>query len=146
MGASATLFDLASLLPILSPLEGQAVLNALPPLLLSLPRDALANSIFPQAGTHYFDASGSATFDLSASSNGLIVGTKVGDIVAPEDDATKGGNGAVDWLALDAKEGSQGLSRVYRTETASGKPPATCDGMAAEFEVEYCALYYFLGE
>ena len=95
---------------------------------------------------HYFDASGSATFDLSASSNGILVGTKVGDIQAPESDSTNGSNGAVDWLALDAKAGSVGLSRGYRTETASGKPPATCDGLAATFEVEYCALYYFLGE
>ena len=144
-GAVATIFNLQDLLPIIPPLEGQAVLNILSPLLLSMPRAALDGSIIPKAGYHYFDASGSPVFDLSSSGNGVIVGSKVADITAPDATAAQGPNGAVDWLTLDAKDGSQGLSRVYRTQTASGKPPATCDGKEGEFAVEYAALYYFLG-
>ncbi|KAI4142969.1 MAG: hypothetical protein LQ340_007142 [Diploschistes diacapsis] len=148
IGATATLFNLQDLLPILSPLEGQAILSALPPLLLSLPREALQGSIIPQAGEHFFDASGTPTFDLSASGNGMLVSAKLADIAAPEANSTKGpqGQGAVDWLTLSAKEGSWGLSAVYRTETASGQAPATCDGMHTSFTVEYCALYYFLSD
>ena len=112
--------------------------------MLSLPREALDASVIPQAGQHFFDAAGEPVFDLGKSGNGIIIGSKMADIAAPQA-STKGANGAgaVDWLALGAKAGSQGLSRVYRTETASGKPPATCEGQNPTIQVEYAAQYYF---
>ena len=82
-------------------------------------------------------------FDLGKSNNGLIFGKKIADILAPAN-AVQGKNGAVDWLALDARPGSKGLSRVYRVVTAAGAAPKTCVGMKEIFEVEYAALYYFV--
>jgi hypothetical protein len=50
------------------------------------------------------------------------------------------GFGAVAWLKLLTRDGATGnLKEVYRVNTAGGKPPTTCAGMPATFEVEYAA-------
>ena len=122
------------------------MLDLLPPFFLSLPCAALENSSFPQAGHHHFDSTGEPVFDLSASTEGVLVGAKVGDIQAPKGTSSTGSSEAVDWLALKAKSGTEGeLSSVYRIETAGGKPLASCDGQPSSFEVDYSALYYFTG-
>jgi len=63
-------------------------------------------------------------------------------------DAIKGqnnqGNGAVAWLKLDAQDpDGQIFQEVYRVNTAGGNPPKSCTGMAASFEVQYSAEYWF---
>ncbi|KXL47300.1 hypothetical protein M433DRAFT_152902 [Acidomyces richmondensis BFW] len=63
-------------------------------------------------------------------------------------DAIKGqnnqGNGAVAWLKLGARDpDGQIFQEVYRVNTAGGNPPDTCMGMAASFEVQYSAEYWF---
>ena len=74
--------------------------------------------------------------------------SKTGDIAAPTG-STKGpfgqGFGAVDWLELQAKNGSTGLSEAYRVFTAGGKAPPTCEGQAATIEMQYSAEYWFYG-
>lgn len=54
------------------------------------------------------------------------------------------GYGSVAWLKLIAKAGTTGnLAEVYRVNTAGGNPPATCEGMAETFEVQYGSEYWF---
>ena len=88
-------------------------------------------------GEHYFDATHVPTFDLSPQI-GFLKAKKAGDIAAPVE-------GAVDWLKLDAVEGSKGLGEVYRVETAGGKAPGTCEGLVGVVEVPYAAQYWFYG-
>lgn len=35
------------------------------------------------------------------------------------------------------------LQQVYRTLTAGGSAPATCEGQEPTIEVQYAAIYYF---
>lgn len=96
---------------------------------------------FQVLGYHYFNGAGQPTFDLTSSGTGFLVAKKIGDIPAPSN-ATAGEYGAVDWLALSDAGGSQGLSEVYRVETAGGKA-GICDGTAEEVYIPYAALYWF---
>lgn len=148
IGAVASLFDATPLLPLLPPTAGKEVLDLLPPFLVCFPLSSLTSSSLPQIGVHYFDAAGVPTFDLG--SIGLLKSKKLKGIGAPEG-ASKGpedqGNGAVDWLALLAKDGcgSRGLGEVYRVQTAGGKPPMTCEGQPSVIEVQYAAQYWLYG-
>lgn len=65
--------------------------------------------------------------------------SKAGAMPAPGSAAKGlGGELAVPWLKLTAKDGATGgLQEVYRVETVGGSAPATCSGMPASFEVEY---------
>lgn len=100
----------------------------------------------PFAGVHYFDASGTPTFDLSASGLLAHVG-KAGEVSSPGS-ADKGivGTGAVGWLALkDSGKGvSKGVSFMYRVITAGGKPQS-CSLGEPTFSVPYAAAYWFYG-
>jgi hypothetical protein len=95
-------------------------------------------------GNHYFDFSGTPTFNLSAV-NKILFGAKTGDVKAPST-ASKGplGTGAVDWLQLNAKPApyvSAGVSQAYRVVTAGGNaPPCTAAGTLT---VQYAAEYWF---
>ncbi|KAB8294892.1 hypothetical protein EYC80_006852 [Monilinia laxa] len=95
-------------------------------------------------GKHFFDASGTPTFDLSAVSK-ILYATKTGDIAAPIN-ASPGpaDTGAVDWLSLAAKGTytSVGLAEVYRVETAGGNPTKPCVTVGVE-SVPYAAQYWF---
>ena len=92
-------------------------------------------------GHHFFNAAGSPTFQFN--DGDILIAKKTGDIPAPAN-ASKGpaGTGAVDWLQLQDKGGSVGLSEVYRVETSGGKAPATCAGQPAAFSIEYAAQYW----
>lgn len=148
VGAIATLFDATPLLPSLPVQEGQLLLNILPGFLVSFPYAALENSSLPVKGHHYFNSAGVPVFDLTSSNVGLLLAGKVGDILAPKR-STVGpdniGNGAVDWLTLTAKPGSSNLQEVYRTWTAGGKAPATCENQASVIQIQYAAQYWFFG-
>lgn len=143
IGAVATLYDVSPFLAYLPPSEGDEILALLPSYLVSLDVDAL-HSFLPVRGHHFFDASGTPTFNLGKV--GLFRGKKSAGIAAPKD-SSKGpfdkGVGAVDWLQLCAVQGSKKLKRTYRVETAGGKPPASCEGQPAEISVEYATQYWF---
>jgi hypothetical protein len=145
VGAKASLFDASALLPYIPRFAVSWVLNIFPTVLLDFSLEAVSRS-FPQLGVHFFNSAGTPTFDLTQSNTGLLACSKIGDIAAPAG-ATRGAYGAVDWLQLSATVGgpSQKLGEVYRVYTAGGKAPATCDGMAAAFEIQYAAQYWFFG-
>ncbi|THV46636.1 hypothetical protein BGAL_0371g00100 [Botrytis galanthina] len=95
-------------------------------------------------GKHFFDASGTPTFDLSSVSK-ILYAAKTGDISPPINSIPGPANtGAVDWLSLTAKSTyvSVGLTTVYRVETAGGNSinPCTTTGVQS---VQYAAQYWF---
>lgn len=101
-------------------------------------------------GHHFFNSDKIPTFALNnVASNPFpqVYGRKNGTMDAPKNSCpgTKG-EGAVQWLYLIDNGGSQGgVNTVYRIETAGGSPPATCQGMKAEFTVPYAAQYWIYG-
>ena len=148
IGAVATLFDASPLLPFLSPIDGQEILDLLPEYLLTFPSAALQSSNLPMLGQHFFTAPTSPIFNLMPGNIGFLEGAKVGDIIAPAGSPPGPygkGNGAVDWLALSAKPGSVDIQQGYRVFTAGGKAPATCAGQQPTIEVQYAAQYWFYG-
>jgi len=140
-GAVATLFDLNWLA-----YHNEPLLNTIPPVAVYLPLQPYGFGLtFPVAvlGQHFFDSTGTPTFDLY-SVNKALYGSKTGDIKAPAA-ANKGpaGTGAVDWLQLTANAGyeSNGLSLAYRVVTAGGQP-FNCT-VAGAITVQYAAEYWF---
>ncbi|TVY36941.1 hypothetical protein LSUB1_G004790 [Lachnellula subtilissima] len=142
-GAIATLFDATSLA-----YANITAVHAIPPIAVNqaVPSGSLDSSSGPLSvlGNHFFDASGTPTFNLSAA-NKILFGAKTGDVKAPAT-SSKGpaGTGAVDWLSLTAKPApyvSDGVSLVYRVETAGGVAPA-CTA-AGTMIVQYSAEYWF---
>ena len=106
----------------------------------------LEHSVLPILGQHYFLDPTTPVFDLG--SKGTLVAAKMAAIAAPKQNVAKGQSGDVDWLMLAQKAGggSKGsLAQAYRVETAGGKPPATCQGIAGGFQVQYAAQYWFYG-
>lgn len=116
-------------------------------------------------GHHYFVDSKSPVFNLDTDVSGdlgYVQVKKVGEVDAPQG-AMKGvngrGDGACAWLYLSNPEegigrkrglerrtdGQKTFSDVYRVNTAGGNAPDTCEGMAASFQVEYAAEYWFYG-
>ncbi|PGH18925.1 hypothetical protein AJ80_04252 [Polytolypa hystricis UAMH7299] len=93
-------------------------------------------------GSHYFVGS-SPFFDFRMEGGEDFATVKgVAKVSAPDGARTNSqGAGAVDWLRLDATSGS-GIKAIYRVDTAGGKPPQTCEGMAPNFEVDYTAQYW----
>ncbi|KAI1451587.1 hypothetical protein F4805DRAFT_85631 [Annulohypoxylon moriforme] len=95
-------------------------------------------------GHHFFDISGTPTFDLSGADDGeYFKGKKDANISAPSD-ADKGvdpATGAVDWLRLSDKGTSTGVSLVYRVLTAGGDPEA-CTDVGQTQSVPYTAQYW----
>jgi len=116
----------------------ETALNELPPYAVYV-----ASLRLEVLGHHFFDSTGTPTFDLY-SVNKILYGSKTGDIKAPVT-ANKGpaGTGAVDWLQLTAKKGypSIGLSVVYRVVTAGGQP-SNCTFVGVMM-VDYAAEYWF---
>ncbi|KAI1635374.1 hypothetical protein F4809DRAFT_458602 [Biscogniauxia mediterranea] len=93
-------------------------------------------------GHHYFDEQNAPTFDLPPSSE-LFKGKKDQGVAAPADaDPGLDDTGAVDWLRLSDKGGSQGVSLVYRVLTAGGSPSACTQAGQAE-SIPYTAMYWF---
>ena len=151
-GAQATLFD-ASCFASFAP----DILKWLPPVFLHQ-EGALPMNLLPDVGMHYFHPDASTpVFDVNKiepQKIGLFVGKKAEFVPAPSN-ADAGvapyQYGAVDWLKLVAKAGvmlitgealtSKGYKAVYRVNTAGGKPPATCEGQPAAFNVGYATQY-----
>ncbi|KAK1756808.1 hypothetical protein QBC47DRAFT_169705 [Echria macrotheca] len=99
-------------------------------------------------GHHYFDASNTPTFDLSAA--GLLANVVKAHDDAPPANADKGplGTGAVKWLQLvDSNKGiSKGATMVYRVITAGGVAESCATtGAGATTSVPYTAFYWFYG-
>lgn len=115
---------------------------------LTLPSDGSVQHLFPSnlnvSGHHFFNASGVPFFDLDTDPDmqlGRLPCTKNASSPAPAD-AARGqkGEAAVPWLQLVAAEGATGgLQEVYRLGTVGGSAPAKCEGMPANFEVQYSA-------
>ncbi|KAI9684462.1 MAG: hypothetical protein M1829_002272 [Trizodia sp. TS-e1964] len=147
IGAEASLYDARKLL------DTPSLFNSLPgfSVHLEIPDESkrfVAKYALTRIGQHYFASDGSPIFDLTVGREnlGFLRAKRVANVPAPAcAPKGQGGEGAIDWLFLDDKGGSQGLSAVYRVETAGGKAPATCDGMPAFFEVQYAAQYWFYG-
>ncbi|KAF2430031.1 hypothetical protein EJ08DRAFT_650028 [Tothia fuscella] len=101
-------------------------------------------------GSHFFNAAGQPTFDLTAVGARLVV-RKLNGVTAPPDSCRgkdDDDTGAVDWLQLvDNATGQSfgGLSYVYRVETAGGRAPVTCAKQRGTFEVHYATEYWYYG-
>ncbi|KAI1178594.1 hypothetical protein F4777DRAFT_78030 [Nemania sp. FL0916] len=160
VGALAVLYDITALYPGSGPAAVDATtwagLTGTVLRTTSMPIDATAADPFPApasitvsgiaqplpfVGHHFFDLSGTPTFDLSTSSQ-LFKGQKLVNIPAPAS-ADKGlnGEGAVDWLYLGNKGGSVGVSKVYRVLTAGGAG-AVCGAAGETQSVPYTAMYW----
>ncbi|KAF4582959.1 malate dehydrogenase [Ophiocordyceps camponoti-floridani] len=144
-GAVATLFD-ASCVAVMFP----ELLSRIPAMAVHLDldgRDRVASSVLQESGVHFFTDPSTAYFDLDTSAHdyGKAPCAKLGSVDAPADAARgRKGEKAVAWLRLKAKAGAtDGIREVYRVSTAGGSPPATCEGMPANFEVPYSAVYWF---
>lgn len=148
IGAVATLFDATDYLPQ-RPEDGLPFLAYLVATFLDFPREVLEQyRRLEIVGSHFVDASGAPTFDLTAPYSGHFRGKKIAGVAAPAESKPGPfgqGNGAVDWVALTAIDGAAGLGFVYRVATAGGKPPATCAGAAANIEEQYATEYWFYG-
>ncbi|KAI1842081.1 hypothetical protein JX265_013924 [Neoarthrinium moseri] len=93
-------------------------------------------------GRHYFDASGTPTFDVYGAGV-LFKGAKLHNVKAPSTaDAGIMNTGAVDWLQLNDKGFSVGLTETYRVVTAGGNPLA-CTEAQQSFSVPYASQYWF---
>ncbi|KLO84944.1 malate dehydrogenase [Fusarium fujikuroi] len=144
-GAVATLFN------------GSCVAAMYPDLIERIPGMAVhfplsdANKLGPaslaESGHHYFTADGTPFFDLRTPNQDIGEAPCAKNSSAPAPSlSAKGqlGENAVPWLRLTTIEGAtHKMKEVYRTTTAGGSAPATCQGMDAEFEVQYATLYWF---
>jgi hypothetical protein len=142
-GALATLFN-ASCIAAMSPDLAAALTRAA--LHFDLAQSETAQKLSPsnlaRSGVHFFTDSTTPFFNLDVSSAwklGEIPCGKAGSAPAPQNAGRGlGGEAAVPWLKLSAKQGATGgLQEVYRVETVGGSAPATCEGMPASFEVQY---------
>lgn len=101
-------------------------------------------------GHHYFldDTTPFFNLDTSLHSYGMGALQKANASDAPASAAAgpRGvGNGAVQWLKLDAKtegEVQDSWKQVYRLDTAGGAAPALCVGEAPTLEIPYAAVYW----
>ncbi|KAH8147846.1 uncharacterized protein LAJ45_07946 [Morchella importuna] len=152
-GAVATLYD-ASCLAACNP----TLLHTLPDIMVNLPKDTIAESLSIvtrmtrqpiMVGHHYFAPNNTIPvfdFRVQRSDKYLLAGQRDEGVPAVTT-ASKGemgvGYGAVDWLRIKAiPDMSVDYKLAYRILTAGGKPPATCQGMAKEFSVEYATEYW----
>lgn len=95
-------------------------------------------------GHHFFNAAGVPTFVLDGGDITLLSKKDEG-IPAPADaDAGPDGTGAVAWLKLSDKGGSEGASLVYRVFTAGGTSHGCGTGVGGD-STSYTATYWFYG-
>ncbi|KAL4726748.1 hypothetical protein ACLX1H_005638 [Fusarium chlamydosporum] len=141
-GAVATLFN-ASCVAAMYP----DLLERLPGMAVHFPLSTatrLGPATLPESGHHYFTADGVPFFDLRTPEQDIGEAPCAKNSSAPAPSlSAKGqlGEAAVPWLRLFTVEGAtHDIKQVYRTSTAGGSAPATCKGMASEFEVEYSSL------
>jgi len=140
LGAVATLYN-ASCVASTNP----DLLSTLPDVALQFKLKDISKDTLPPnlaiSGQHYFSNLTTPVFNLdtAAMDLGFAPCAKNNSEPAPagaamgQDDE---GFGAVAWLKLLTRDGATGnLKEVYRVNTAGGKPPTTCAGMPATFEV-----------
>jgi hypothetical protein len=102
-------------------------------------------------GQHYFVANPSGTgaavpkWDFTSSgkttgnTDAYVIGSKTGNIASP-----KGSTENVDWLSLKAVQGKL-ATQIFRTDTVSGQPPASCTPGSPNISVKYASKYWFYG-
>ena len=95
-------------------------------------------------GHHFFNADGVPTFELD--DGAITLYSKKDEAIPPPEDADAGpeDTGAVGWLKLSDKGGSEGATLVYRVFTAGGSSHGCADG-AGEDSTSYTATYWFYG-
>jgi len=106
----------------------------------------LKNSVL--LGQHYFNTnvtSGglSPVWDFRADAfagnpDAFVVAAEVGGIPAPT------GSSDVDWLSLTNLSGGL-ATQVFRVETKSGQPPASCEAGSAPITVKFTTQYWLYG-
>ncbi|KAK4505809.1 hypothetical protein PRZ48_003774 [Zasmidium cellare] len=147
-GAVASLFNVTCMSA-----DSPTLLSVIPNVALELPTPTANDATSPIyrdiSGHHYFTDLTTAFFNLDTNLNTYGAGgfKKVNASDAPAT-AVKGqhgqGYGAVPWLKLQAKTKDECVfQEVYRINTAGGNPPTSCQGQAAEFEIQYSAEYWF---
>ncbi|KAI9694772.1 MAG: hypothetical protein M1822_000388 [Bathelium mastoideum] len=143
IGARANLYDVTQLFTTNPERIGNITEQAL------LANDGLNNTLI---GEHFFTYVGSTltpTFDLDGHAPAYFLSAVKADSETAPKAAYEGmdGEGAVPWLLLtsDSSGLTEGLSEVYRVETAGGAQPATCADKDGPFEVPYSAEYWFYG-
>jgi len=158
-GAMATLFNASCVAASYPDVNGKLAALALQFPLSAFPTSSdetvrMGPSNLLVSGKHLFLDAKTPYFNLDTKNFGDIghaTFAKKSSVDAPTN-APKGlkGEKAVAWLKLvaggsDAVKiaATGGLQEVYRVQTAGGSPPATCQGMAPTFEVEYAAEYWF---
>ncbi|CRG89424.1 hypothetical protein PISL3812_06460 [Talaromyces islandicus] len=150
IGALATLYDASCIVanyPDLVDSATKIVLN------YDLPTDNAAT--LPPVnvellGHHYFEDATTPVFNLDTTAQdqfGIAISKKNASMVAPPGSVSgqnNSGDGAVPWLYLTTIAGTVGnFTSVYRVNTAGGAAPATCEGQAASFQIQYSAQYFF---
>lgn len=139
VGAVATLFNASCVAALYSDL-----LEQIPGMAVHFnltDEHQLGPSQLPVSGVHYFANATTPFFDLRTQA--LDIGeapcAKNNSAPAPANAPTgQLGEAAVPWLKLTTREGATGnLKEVYRLSTAGGSAPATCEGMPAQFQVQY---------
>jgi hypothetical protein len=103
-------------------------------------------------GWHYFRNATFPDFDMDTK-NGYFgkvsmteVAQKNASAYAPAGQAQVS-TGAAPWVFYEYVNSSTigNIRYVYRTNTAGGNPPQTCEGMPDAFTIEYAAQYWFWG-
>jgi hypothetical protein len=99
-------------------------------------------------GQHFFiqNATGngiSPVWDFRANAfagnpNAFVLAAEVGDIPAPT------GASDVDWVSLKGLQGDL-ATQVFRVETKSGQPPASCTSGSAPITVKFTTQYWLYG-
>lgn len=168
VGAVATLFN-ASCIAATS----ASLLDMLPALSLAFnlsdsSLDSYSDRLYPSnllvSGHHYFTNTTTPYFNLDSPSLALghapcaknntekapaaesATATTATTATTTVSNVGQDGEAAVPWLKLlayDTAATTGNLREVYRMQTAGGSAPATCDGQAAVFEVQYAAQYWF---
>ncbi|KAJ7824025.1 hypothetical protein B0H14DRAFT_2369806, partial [Mycena olivaceomarginata] len=77
-----------------------------------------------------------STGKFAGNSTAFVIGTKVGDILAPTNPATN-----IDWLQLARVEGDL-ASQIFRIDTVNGQPPTSCVPGSPPISVKYTSKYY----
>ena len=151
LGAIAVLYDADCALSNID------MLNSLPPLAVQTEgsTELLAIRVASQMaqaqltiGVHYFDATGSPTFDFrQRGGKNIFFGAVSAKAPAPAGSSmgrSPTAFGAVPWLKLGSKVngGSVGYKNVFRLVTAGGSPPSSCAGQSTLFSIPYAAEYW----
>ncbi|EDR13962.1 uncharacterized protein LACBIDRAFT_305232 [Laccaria bicolor S238N-H82] len=150
-GAVAQLFDISCLVksPAFDNVQDIAFLKWQ----MTRGKDDCASAVsgmpLTRMGDHYFVTSPSGTgispvWDFRAfgrfkgNANATVLAAKVANLPSPA------GSENVDWLQLKSVSGGL-ATQIYRTDTRSGQPPASCTPGSALVSVKYTSKYWLFG-